>query len=69
MIVIEDMSVNQAGGKVNSLLGASHSPHQVDMYEFFSLIRAFVVVASMYESEGGMVITARIEILLVLDPD
>lgn len=49
MIVIEDKSE-----KVNSLHGASHSQHQADMYEFVNRIKAFVVAASMYGSEGGM---------------
>ena len=68
MIVIEDKSVNKPGEKVNSLHGASHSQHQADMYELVTLIKAFVMAASMYGSEGGMMITARMESFTVRVP-
>ncbi|KAI9703364.1 MAG: hypothetical protein M1836_007932 [Candelina mexicana] len=68
MIVIEDKSVDKPGEKVNSLHGASHCQYQADMYKFADVIKAFAAAASMYGSERGMMVTARIESFTVRFP-
>ena len=57
MIVIEDKSVGEAGGKVNSLKETSDMQGQANMYDFARLIRAFTSASA----HTDMMITARIE--------
>ena len=57
MIVIEDKSVCEAGGKVNSLKETSDLQEQANMYDFARLIRAFTSASA----HTDMMITARIE--------